>query len=79
MSLRFDASQQIRTGQQLRLAPKLIQSMEILQLPLPALEERIERELESNVALELAEPGPVEAEDGLSQDGAPGLAADGTA
>ncbi len=79
MSLRFDASQQLRTGQHLRLAPKLIQSMEILQLPLPALEERIERELESNVALELAEAAPAESEDGSTHDGAPGLAADGTA
>jgi RNA polymerase sigma-54 factor len=79
MSLRFDASQQLRTGQHLRLAPKLIQSMEILQLPLPALEERIERELESNVALELAEAAPAESEDGSTHDGAPGLVADGTA
>ncbi|MEY3023744.1 MAG: polymerase sigma-54 factor [Planctomycetota bacterium] len=79
MSLRFDASQQLRTGQHLRLAPKLIQSMEILQLPLPALEERIERELESNVALELAEPAPPETEDGAIRDSAPGLAGDETA
>ncbi len=56
MALRFDASQQLRTGQHLQLKPKMIQSMEILQLPLAALEERIERELESNVALELVEP-----------------------
>ncbi len=60
MSLRFDASQQARTAQNLKLAPRMIQAMEILQLPLPALEERIERELESNVALELAEPAPAE-------------------
>jgi len=66
MALRFDASQQLRTGQHLRLKPKMIQSMEILQLPLAALEERIERELESNVALELAEP---EAKIGGDEDG----------
>jgi len=66
MALRFDASQQLRTGQHLRLKPKMIQSMEILQLPLAALEERIERELESNVALELTEPEPAVAADGES-------------
>ena len=66
MALRFDASQQLRTGQHLRLKPKMIQSMEILQLPLAALEERIERELESNVALELVEP---EARIGGGEDG----------
>ena len=72
MSLRFDASQQLRTGQHLKLAPKMIQSMEILQLALPALQERIERELESNVALELVEPS-APAEDGEHRDDAPGL------
>ncbi len=41
----------------MRLAPKMIQSMEILQLPLLALQERIDQELESNVALEQVEPG----------------------
>ncbi len=35
----------------------MIQSMEILQLPLQALEERIEQELESNATLETFEPG----------------------
>ncbi len=42
------------------LTPRMIQSMEILQLPLMALEERIEQELQVNPVLELAEP---EAED----------------
>jgi RNA polymerase sigma-54 factor len=65
MALRFDAGQHLRTGQHLRLAPKMIQSMEILQLPLPELQERIDRELESNVTLELAEPG--EAADGREE------------
>lgn len=44
-------------GQQMKLVPKMIQSMEILQLPLLALQERIDQELESNVALEQVEPG----------------------
>lgn len=38
------------------LTPRMIQSMEILQMPLAALEERIEQELASNPVLELAEP-----------------------
>lgn len=40
-----------------RLTPRMIQSMEILQLPLQALEERIEQELQSNPVLEMREPG----------------------
>ena len=38
------------------LAPRMIQSMEILQLPLLALEERIEQEIQNNETLELVEP-----------------------
>jgi RNA polymerase sigma-54 factor len=38
------------------LTPRMIQSMEILQLPLAALEERIEQELQNNPVLELREP-----------------------
>src|SRR5258706_8140516 len=37
------------------LTPRMIQSMEILQLPLAALEERIEQELQNNPVLELNE------------------------
>lgn len=51
-------------SQQMKLAPKMIQSMEILQLPLLALQERIDQELESNVALELVEPGMKHEADG---------------
>jgi RNA polymerase sigma-54 factor len=43
-------------GQQMKLAPRMIQSMEILQMSLTELEERIEQELASNPTLELAEP-----------------------
>ncbi|MCZ6681574.1 MAG: RNA polymerase factor sigma-54 [Planctomycetota bacterium] len=46
-------SQQMRLEQ--RLTPQLIQSMEILQLPLAALEARIRTELESNPVLEESE------------------------
>jgi RNA polymerase sigma-54 factor len=44
----------------MKLAPRMIQSMEILQMPLAELEERIEQELESNPTLELAD-GSIEA------------------
>ena len=43
------------------LTPRMIQSMEILQLPLQKLEERIEQELQGNPVLELSE-GDSEAE-----------------
>ena len=35
----------------MKLAPRMIQSMEILQLPIQALQERIDQELEENVTL----------------------------
>jgi len=53
--MRFDTSQHMKLGQHMKLAPRMIQSMEILQMPLAELEERIEQELESNVTLEVAE------------------------
>ncbi len=56
--MRFDTSQHMRLGQQMKLAPRMIQSMEILQMPLAELEERIEQELESNPTLELAQEDP---------------------
>ncbi len=47
----------MRTEQNLslRLAPRMIQSMEILQLPIMALQERIQNELQENPCLELKE------------------------
>lgn len=71
--MRFDASQQMRLGQHMKLAPRMIQSMEILQMPLMQLEERIAQELESNVTLEIdeggaASPGAGES-DGVVRDG----------
>ena len=45
----------MRMEQTQRLTPRMIQSMEILQLPLMALEERIEQELVSNPVLEVRE------------------------
>ena len=54
--MKFETRQNLTTSQNMQLSPRIIQSMEILQLSLPALLERIEQELESNVALELVEP-----------------------
>ena len=42
------------------ISPRMIQSMEILQLPVMALQERIEHELQENPVLELREPGAQE-------------------
>ena len=53
--MRFDTSQSMKLGQQMKLAPRMIQSMEILQMPLAELEERIEQELESNPTLEMVD------------------------
>ncbi len=53
-------SQQMRLEQ--RLTPQLIQSMEILQLPLLALEAKVREEMESNPVLEELEPEITETE-----------------
>ncbi len=69
--MRLDTVIQQRLDQKMILAPRMIQSMEILQLPIMALQERIQQELQENPVLELkessdeaAEPeaGPQEAE-----------------
>ena len=53
--MRFDTSQQMKLGQQMKLSPRMIQSMEILQMPLAELYERLEQELESNPTMEVVE------------------------
>src|SRR6476661_7874753 len=53
--MRLDTTQQMRTEMRLRMAPRMIQSMEILQLPIMALQERIEQEIQENPVLDLAE------------------------
>ena len=53
----------MRMEQRMTLAPHMIQSMEILQLPILALQERIEQELNSNPVLEMTEPANPEDED----------------
>lgn len=55
--MRLDTGQQMRMDQRMKLDPRMIQSMEILQMPTPALEERIEQELASNPTLEIAQAG----------------------
>ncbi|HKB40545.1 MAG TPA: RNA polymerase sigma-54 factor, partial [Gemmataceae bacterium] len=54
---------QQRMGQVQILAPRMIQSMEILQLPIMALQERIQQELQENPVLELAESDPTPLDD----------------
>jgi len=60
--MRLDTTQQMRTEMRLRMAPRMIQSMEILQLPIMALQERIEQELSENPVLELRESGQADAD-----------------
>src|SRR5437763_1067108 len=55
----------MRPEQRQLLTPRMIQSMEILQLPLAALEERIEQELQNNPVLEIREADGSEAPDGV--------------
>ncbi|MEZ6057930.1 MAG: RNA polymerase factor sigma-54 [Planctomycetaceae bacterium] len=45
-------SQSMKMRQEMRLAPRMIQSMEILQLPMAALQEKIDQELAENVCLQ---------------------------
>jgi RNA polymerase sigma-54 factor len=51
--MRMGLGMDMRMSQTMTLAPRMIQSMEILQLPLLALQERIEQELQENPVLEL--------------------------
>ena len=51
--MRLDTSMHQRMEQRMILAPRMIQSMEILQLPIMALQERIQQELQENPVLEL--------------------------
>lgn len=53
--MRLSFGQEMRMAQKQILAPRMIQSMEILQLPILALQERIEQELQENPVLDLAQ------------------------
>jgi RNA polymerase sigma-54 factor len=54
--MKLEMRGQMRMEQKMKLAPHMIQSMEILQLPILALQERIEQELNSNPVLETEPP-----------------------
>ena len=56
--MRLSFGQELRMVQKQILAPRMIQSMEILQLPILALEERIEQEMQENEALEVLTTDP---------------------
>jgi len=58
MRLELGLNLNMKLSQQLRLAPQIIQSIEILQLPAMDLKELIENELQENEALEVIEPAP---------------------
>ena len=51
--MRINLQQSMKMSQQMKLAPRMIQSMEILQLPVMALQERVDQELSENVTLEV--------------------------
>ncbi len=53
--MKLEMTGQMRMEQRMKLAPHMIQSMEILQLPILALQERIEQELNENPVLEQEE------------------------
>lgn len=61
--MRLELGLNLKLKQEMRLAPQIIQSIEILQLPALDLRELIENELQENEALEVLEPAP----DGVSE------------
>ncbi len=66
--MQLSQSTSMRMDQRQLLTPRMIQSMEILQLPLMALEERIEQEMQNNPVLELREGEPEAAGEPVSAD-----------
>ena len=71
--MRLELGLNLRLSQQLRLAPQIIQSIEILQLQAMDLKELIENELQENEALEIVEPSRDDLDDvaanGREEDG----------
>ena len=65
--MKLEMRGQMRMEQRMKLAPHMIQSMEILQLPILALQERIEQELNGNPVLEVDEPENPQAQDEQEQ------------
>ena len=66
--MKLEMRGQMRMEQKMKLAPHMIQSMEILQLPILALQERIEQELNSNPVLEMEEEENPEQTDSTQED-----------
>ena len=64
--MRIDTGPHLQLEQRQKLAPRMIQSMEILQMPATALQERVDQELAANPTLELREETE---EDAASADG----------
>src|SRR4030042_3710110 len=56
--MRLSLGQDLRMVQKQILAPRMIQSMESLQLPILALQERIEQEMQENPVLETKQEDP---------------------
>src|SRR2546430_9091232 len=77
-SMRMEMGLAQKQTQQMVLAPRMIQSMEILQLPIMALQERIQQELQENPVLELKETTPEEAAAEAEEGGAPAAEAEDT-
>ncbi len=61
--MKLEMTGQMRLEQRMKLAPRMIQSMEILQLSILELRERIEQELDKNPVLEIDEPSNLETTD----------------
>jgi RNA polymerase sigma-54 factor len=66
--MKLEMTGQMRMEQRMKLAPHMIQSMEILQLPILALQERIEQELNNNPVLEIDEPSNLEGAEPIEQE-----------
>src|ERR1700740_2575408 len=76
--MRLDTTMTQRMDQTMILAPRMIQSMEILQLPIMALQERIQQELQENPVLELKDTEEGGAAEGQRDPGAGELVIDDT-
>lgn len=70
MSMGFSFEQNQRMEQKQILSQRMIQSMELLQLPLQKLEERIEQELQTNPVLERVAEGETGGEESVSDENA---------
>jgi RNA polymerase sigma-54 factor len=66
--MRLSLGQQMQMAQKQVLAPRMIQSMEILQLPIMALQERIEQAMAENPVLDQAESAADEAEEQVAEE-----------